>query len=72
MQLYCKLVSLNPVHDFNTKGRLFKRQIFGPSGLFLSVWFYKTVHNKWCLDITIGPIGNGLERGFVKHWLNYI
>ena len=30
------------------------------------------VHNKWCLDKTIGQIENGLERGFVKHWLNYV
>ena len=29
-----------------------------------SICFHKTVHNKWCLDKTIGQIENGLERGF--------
>ena len=25
-----------------------------------------------CLDKNIGPIENGLERRFVKHWLNCV
>ena len=33
--------------------------------LVYSVCFHKTVHNKWCLDRTVGQIKNGLERGFV-------
>ena len=40
--------------------------------LVYSVCFHKAVHNKWCLDKTVGQIENGLEGGFVKHWLNYI
>ena len=36
------------------------------------ICFHKTFHNKWCLDKTIGQIENGLERGSVKHWLNYV
>ena len=40
--------------------------------LVYSVCFHKTVHKKWSLDKTVGQIENGLERGFVKHWLNYV
>ena len=29
-----------------------------------------TVKSRQCLDMTVGKIGNGLERGFVKHRLN--
>ena len=40
--------------------------------LFLSALYAKTFHNKWCLDKNIGPIENGLERCFDKHWLNCV
>ena len=46
--------------------------------LIFSICFHKTVHNKLnvhnklCLDKIVGHIGNDLERGFVKHWLNYV
>ena len=29
-----------------------------------------TVSSRQCLDLTVGKIENGLERGFVKHRLN--
>ena len=41
--------------------------------------FWDTLHNaliklftQWCLDKAIGQIESGLERGFVKHWVNYV
>ena len=34
------------------------------------ICFHETVHNKWCLHISVRQTENGLERGFVKHWLN--
>ena len=34
--------------------------------------FHKTVHNKGGVDKIGGQIENNLERGFVKHWLNYV
>ena len=40
--------------------------------LAYSIFFHSTFHNEWCLDKTIGQIENGLKRGFVKHWLNYV
>ena len=40
--------------------------------LVYSICLHKTFHNKWCLDKTVGQIENGLEGGFVKHWLNYV
>ena len=39
------------------------------------VWdasFLATVSSSQCLDMTGGKIENGLERGFVKHRLNYL
>ena len=38
--------------------------------LVYSKSFHETVHNKWCLHKTIRQTENGLEHGFVKHWLN--
>ena len=32
----------------------------------------ETVHAKWCLDKSVRQSENGLERGFVKHWLKSI
>ena len=29
----------------------------------------ETVHNKWCIDKSVGQTENDLERGFIKHWL---
>ena len=40
--------------------------------LIYSICFHKTVQGKWFLDKTIGQTENGLERGLVKHWLNYV
>ena len=40
--------------------------------LFWSTVYAKTFRNKWCLDKNIGLIENGLERGFVNHWLNCV
>ena len=40
--------------------------------LVFSICFHETVHNKCCLDKIVGQIENDLERGFVKHWLNYV
>ena len=31
-----------------------------------------SVHRKRCLDVMVGQIINGLERGFVKHQLNLV
>ena len=39
------------------------------------VWdasFLVTVDSRQCLDMTVGKIENGLERGFVKHRLNRV
>ena len=38
--------------------------------LVYSICFHETVHNKWCLHKSVRQTENGLERGFVKHWLN--
>ena len=38
--------------------------------LFWSTLYAKTFQHKWRLDKNIAPIENGLERRFVKHWLN--
>ena len=56
--------------------------MFGPLDLFLSglfleknpflvyaIYFYETVHDKWYLHKSVWQTENGLERGFVKHWL---
>ena len=32
--------------------------------------FIQIVHERWCLDESVGQTENGLERGFVKHGLN--
>ena len=32
--------------------------------------FNETVHDKWCLHKSVRRTENGLERGFVKHWVN--
>ena len=32
----------------------------------------ETVHDKWCLDKSVGQTENNLERGFVKHCLNSV
>ena len=34
------------------------------------ICFHETVHNKWCFHESVRQTENGLERGFVKHWLN--
>ena len=31
-----------------------------------------SIHRKRCLDVMVGQIINGLERGFVKHQLNLV
>ena len=38
--------------------------------LVYSICFHETVHNNWCLHKSVRQTENGLERGFVKHWLN--
>ena len=40
------------------------------ASLVFSICFHKTVHSKCCLDKIV--VENDLERGFVKHWLNYV
>ena len=30
------------------------------------------MYGPGCLDKIVGQIENDLERGFVKHWLNYV
>ena len=35
-----------------------------------SICFHETGHNKWCLHKNVRQTENGLQRGFVKHWLN--
>ena len=60
-------------------------QIFGPSDLFRSgylkkidaflvypICFHETVCDKWCLHESVMNLENGLESGFVKHWLNSV
>ena len=60
-------------------GQLFKHRprlktISGPPNLLIDlVWdgsLLVTVNSRQCLDMTVGKIENGLERGFVKHRLN--
>ena len=36
------------------------------------LWCRETVHAKWCLRKSVRQSVNGLERGFVEHWLDYI
>ena len=60
--LYLKVSNISFLVDYFKKLNTF---------LAHSLCFYKTVHNKWCLDRTFRQIENGFERGFVKHWLNY-
>ena len=38
--------------------------------LVYSICFHETVHNKWCLRKSVRQTENGLERSFVKQWLN--
>ena len=33
---------------------------------------HETFHDKWCLHKSVWQTENGLERGFVKHWLNSV
>ena len=40
--------------------------------LVFSLCFRRTVHSKWWLDKIVRQNENDLERGFVKHWLNYV
>ena len=37
--------------------------------LVYSICFHQTVHNKSRLHKSVPQTENGLERGFVKHWL---
>ena len=32
----------------------------------------ETVHDKWRLHTSVRQTENGLKRGFVKHWLNFV
>ena len=45
-------------------------------GLFCSlvyaICFHETVRDIWCLYKRVRKTENGLERGFVKHWLNAV
>ena len=34
--------------------------------------FNETVHNKWWWHKSVCQTENGLERGFVEHWLNSV
>ena len=34
--------------------------------------FDETVHDKWCWHKSVRHTENGLERGFVEHWLNSV
>ena len=38
--------------------------------LLFSICFHENVHNKWYLHKSVRQTENGLEHGFVKHWLN--
>ena len=40
--------------------------------LVYAIWFHETVHDKWCLHKNVLQTNNGLERTFVKHWLNSV
>ena len=40
--------------------------------LVYSICFNETVHDKWCLDKSVGQTENGFEHGFVKHRLNSV
>ena len=35
------------------------------------ICFHETFHNKWCFHESVRQTENGLERGFVKHRLNW-
>ena len=37
-----------------------------------TIGFIQIVHEKSCLDKSVGQSDNGLERGFVKHKLNSV
>ena len=47
---------------------------FKRTNVFLAyaICFHETVRDKKCLDKSVGQTENGLERGFVKHWLNSV
>ena len=45
-----------------------KKNIF----LVYAICFYETVGDKWCLHKTVQETENGLERGFAKHWPNFV
>ena len=56
-------------------------QIFGPLHLFhrgfrsllvYPICFHETVCDKWCLHESVRNFKNGVESGFVKHWLNSV
>lgn len=56
-------------------------QIFGPLDLFhrgflsflvYPICFHETVCDKWCLHESVRNLENGVESGFVKHWLNSV
>ena len=34
--------------------------------------YHETFVNKWCLRKSVLQTENGLERGFVKYWLNSV
>ena len=36
------------------------------------VCFHETVHHKRCIHKNVGQTENGLELGFIKHWLNSV
>ena len=52
------------------------RSYFKKTNAFLVqaiLWcFRETVHDKWCLHKNVRQSVNGLKRGFVEHWLNYV
>ena len=37
-----------------------------------AICFHESVHEKWPLHKRVRRTENGLERGFVKHWLNSV
>ena len=37
-----------------------------------AICFIEILHDKWCLDKSVGQTENGLEGGFVKHALNSV
>ena len=41
-------------------------------GFHPPVCFIEIVHDKWCLDKSVGENENGLERGFVKRGLSSV